>query len=101
MRDQRSLRILLSSLSLAVLAWASVSAAWLGGAQGPPPVPREARPAQGQPPRDPNAPGAPVVVGKGSISGTVSVAGSGQPARRARVNLSGGGDVGGGRSTDD
>lgn len=99
MRDQRSLRILLSSLSLAGLVGASVSAAWLGAAQGPPPPPREARPAQAQPPRDPNAPGAPVVVGKGSISGTVSVAGSGQPARRARVSLSGGGDVGGGRST--
>ena len=54
---------------------------------------------QGQPPRDPNAPGAPVVVGKGNISGTVVVAGSGQPARRARVSLSGGSDVGGGRST--
>jgi len=39
------------------------------------------------------------VVGKGSIAGTVVVAGSGQPARRARVGLSGGNDVGGGRST--
>jgi hypothetical protein len=99
MRDQRSLRILLLSLSLAGLVWGSVSAVRLGAAQGPPPAPREARPAQGQPPRDPNAPGAPVVVGKGSISGTVAVAGSGQPARRARVNLSGGSEVGGGRST--
>ena len=39
------------------------------------------------------------MVGKGSIAGTVVVAGSGQPARRARVGLSGGNDVGGGRST--
>ena len=73
-----------------------MSAARLGASQGPPAAPRE---AQGQPPRDPNAPGAPVVVGKGNISGTVVVAGSGQPARRARVSLSGGSDVGGGRST--
>ncbi len=39
------------------------------------------------------------MVGKGSIAGTVTVAGSGQPARRARVSLSGGADVGGSRST--
>jgi protocatechuate 3,4-dioxygenase beta subunit len=39
------------------------------------------------------------VVGKGAITGTVTVAGTGQPARRARVSLSGGQDVGGGRST--
>jgi len=95
MKNQRSFRILLSALSLAGLVGASVSAAWLGAPQGPPPP----RPQEGQPPRDPNAPGAPVVVGKGSISGTVAVAGSGQPARRARVSLSGGTDVGGGRST--
>jgi protocatechuate 3,4-dioxygenase beta subunit len=98
MRNARSLRTLLSSLSLAGLVGASVSAS-LAAVQGPTPAPREARPMQVQPPRDPNAPGAPVVVGKGSISGTVSVAGSGQPARRARVNLSGGSEVGGGRNT--
>ena len=40
-----------------------------------------------------------MAVGKGSISGVVVVAGSGQPARKARVSLSGGNDVGGGRST--
>ncbi len=43
------------------------------------------------------------MAGKGSISGTVVVAGSGQPARRARVSLSGGSEAGGrgagGRST--
>ena len=56
-------------------------------------------PQQAQPPRDPNTPGAQVPAGKGSISGTVVVAGTGQPARRARVNLTGGNDVGGARST--
>ena len=40
-----------------------------------------------------------MAVGKGSISGVVVVAGSGQPARKARVSLSGGNEVGGGRST--
>jgi hypothetical protein len=98
MKAQRSTRtLLLSSLSLAGLVGVSLSAGRLDAAQGPPP-PSETRPQQGQPPRDPNAPGAPLVVGKGSISGTVVVAGSGQPARRARVSLSGN-DVGGGRST--
>jgi Carboxypeptidase regulatory-like domain len=103
MKAQHSLRILLSALSLAGLVGVDASAAWLEAPLGPPP-PREARPAQGQPPRDANAPGAPVVVGKGSISGSVVVAGTGQPARRARVGLSGGpGAGGGGRSatTDD
>jgi protocatechuate 3,4-dioxygenase beta subunit len=38
-------------------------------------------------------------VGKGVISGGVAVMGSGQPARRARVTLSGSGEVGGSRST--
>lgn len=98
MRAQHSLRILLSALLLVGIVGARASAARLEAPQGPPPT-REARPAQGQPPRDANAPGAPVVVGKGSISGSVVVAGTGQPARRARVGLSGGTDVGGGRST--
>ena len=40
-----------------------------------------------------------MVAGKGSISGTVLVAGSGQPARKARVSLSGGSEAGGGRNT--
>ncbi len=60
-----------------------------------------------QPPRDPQAvtrdqpPGAPgaMPIGKGVINGVVVVMGSGQPARRARVSLSGGTEVGGGRST--
>ena len=99
MRDQRLFGVLLSSLWLAGLVGATTGAAWLEAPQGPPAAPREARPQQGQPPRDPNAPGAPVAVGKGSISGMVVVAGSGQPARKARVSLSGGNEVGGGRST--
>ena len=99
MRDQRLFGVLLSSLCLAGLVGATTGAAWLEAPQGPPAAPREARPQQGQPPRDPNAPGAPVAVGKGSISGVVVVAGSGQPARKARVSLSGGNEVGGGRST--
>ena len=86
------------SLSLAGFV-AAAGTVWLDAAQGPPLPPREARPQQGQPPRDLNAPGAPIAAGKGSISGVVVVAGSGQPARRARVNLSGGPDTGGGRST--
>jgi hypothetical protein len=40
------------------------------------------------PPRDPRAPGAAPPSGTASISGSVVVAGGGQPARRARVNLS-------------
>jgi protocatechuate 3,4-dioxygenase beta subunit len=45
--------------------------------------------ALGQAPaRDPRAPGAAPPAGSASIAGTVIVAGSGQPARRARVNLS-------------
>ncbi len=40
-------------------------------------------------PRDPRATSATAPTGTASISGTVVVAGSGQPARRTRVNLSG------------
>jgi len=42
------------------------------------------------PPRDPRRPGATVAVGTASVTGTVVVTGSGQPARKARVTLSGG-----------
>jgi hypothetical protein len=71
--------------------------------QTPAQPPRDLRaPAQPQPqpPRDarPNATET-MPVGKGTISGAVVVMGTGQPARRARVNLSGGSEVGGGRST--
>ena len=97
MRHQRSSG-LLSSLSCAVVVAVTAGAGWLAAAQDPPATPRQARP-QEAPPRDPNAPGAPVAIGKGAISGTVTVAGSGQPARRARVSLSGGQGVGGSRST--
>ena len=89
-----------STLSL-VLALSGVAAglagpSWLVAAQGPP---REARPQQSLPPRDPGQAGAQVAVGKGVISGTVVVVSSGQPARRARVALSGSSEVGGGRTT--
>lgn len=54
-----------------------------------------------QAPRDLRA-GDPAPTGTGSVSGTVTVAGSGQPARKARVSLSGG-ELRGGRNvtTDD
>jgi len=60
----------------------------------PPPVP----PAM---PRDPR-PAAPMPTGTGSISGAVVIGGTGQPARRARVNISAA-EMRGGRSatTDD
>jgi hypothetical protein len=48
------------------------------------------------PPRD-GAPGAPLGVGTASISGVVLVAGTGQPARRARVTLAGAEGGGGSR----
>jgi hypothetical protein len=66
-----------------------------------PPQPPDARPPQA--PRDPSQFGPVMAVGKGSISGIVSVVGSGQPARRARVNLLMTNDNGGSRSamTDD
>jgi protocatechuate 3,4-dioxygenase beta subunit len=62
-----------------------------------PPQPRDVRPAP-QPPRDSASPQL-AATGKGSISGVVTVAGSGQPARRARVTLSGTGEAGGSRTT--
>jgi len=42
------------------------------------------------PPRDTRAPGAAPAAGTASVTGTVVVTGSGQPARKARVTLSGG-----------
>jgi len=42
------------------------------------------------PPRDTRPPGAGVAAGTASVTGTVVVTGSGQPARKARVTLSGG-----------
>lgn len=51
-----------------------------------------------QPPRDTRAGSAAVPVGTASVAGTVLVAGSGLPARKARVNLSGT-EIRGGRST--
>lgn len=52
-----------------------------------------------QPPRDPRSQSQqPVPVGTGAISGVVSMAGSSQPARKVRVNLSGS-ELRGSRST--
>jgi hypothetical protein len=84
MRYQRSV----SALFVVAIVLSLGSAVWLAAAQERPAPPRD---ATGSRPRQ--------VTGKGTISGTVSVAGSGQPARRARVNLSGGQDVGGSRGT--
>jgi Carboxypeptidase regulatory-like domain len=59
--------------------------------------------ALGQPPRDPRSNVPVMPAGKGSIIGTVTVAGTGQPARRARVNLNGSAEAAGSVSitTDD
>jgi protocatechuate 3,4-dioxygenase beta subunit len=70
----------LSALALTLVLAAGAPAF----AQQRPPAP----PAP-QPPRDLQPATAAVPTGTGSISGTVVIAGSGQPARRARVNLSG------------
>ena len=67
--------------------------------QGPPPAPREARPQQGQPPATRTPLGRLWPSGRAAFPASVVVAGSGQPARKARVSLSGGNEVGGGRST--
>ncbi len=88
------LRGFLVTFALACLAVTAMARAT--GAQQPP-QPRDVRPV-GQPPRDVASPQMPAV-GKGSIFGVVAVAGSGQPARRARVNLSAPGEAGGSRTT--
>lgn len=70
-----------------------------GEPQGPP---RELQQAP-QPPRDPAGGMPTVTVGKGAIAGSLVVAGSGQPARRARLTLSSSDAPGGSRTavTDD
>jgi protocatechuate 3,4-dioxygenase beta subunit len=68
---------------LGVLA---LGASMSGEPQNPLP-PRDARPQPTQPPRDPAGATQTVAVGKGGISGKVVIASTGQPARRARVNL--------------
>lgn len=76
----------------------AASAPATGAFQAPP---RDPQPAQQ--PRDPAGEPQAVAVGKGSISGSLVVAGSGQPARRARVTLSSSDTPGGSRMamTDD
>jgi protocatechuate 3,4-dioxygenase beta subunit len=78
-------RTLLIGTVLAVLAWAP---AGLFGQGGQPVPPRDTGTAAGQ--KTP--------AGKGAITGTVAVAGTGQPARHARVTISGG-ELRGSRST--
>lgn len=81
MTKTRWLTLLLLS---APLVAGAAGQAWVpAGAQGPP---RDAR-RPAQPPRDLSSAQATPIPGKGVISGTVVVAGSGQPARRARVSL--------------
>jgi len=105
MKDHLSLRILwFSAVLMVAVLGVTLSASLIDRTQGPPPPPpREMRPQPPQQPRDPRERVPTVVVGKGTISGRVVVADSGQPARRARVTLSGGTEVGGSRSlmTDD
>jgi hypothetical protein len=60
----------------------------MSGAPQNPVPPRDARPQPTQPPRDPAGATQQIEAsGKGGISGSVVIAGAGQPARRARVNL--------------
>lgn len=61
--------------------------------QGPPPPPPQPAPV-----RDPRTENRPLPTGTASVSGTVIAAGSGVPARKARVTLSGS-DVGPARNT--
>jgi hypothetical protein len=71
---------LVGGLGVTAGGWSSANV------QGPP---RDVRPQQPeQMPRDPSGALQKPIVGKAVISGVVVVAGSGQPARRARVNLS-------------
>jgi hypothetical protein len=73
--------VLLGVLGVTLCAWLPAEG------QGPPRDVRAPAPAT-QPPRDARGDAQNPVIGKGSITGVVVVAGSGQPARRARVNLS-------------
>jgi protocatechuate 3,4-dioxygenase beta subunit len=103
MKTLQTTRLLTAAALLAFGGTGALSVA--GGAQGVTPVaPRDVRPQPvTPPPRDPGDARPPVVVGKGVISGTIVAAASGQPARRARVNLSGTSETGGNRvaTTDD
>ena len=102
MKDLLTPRIVLLAATTVLTAVSSLSV--LGERREPAPSPVlgdvQQPPLPPQPPRDPGEPGrAVVVVGKGSISGTISIAGTGQPARRARVSLNAPGEAGGSRST--
>jgi hypothetical protein len=83
MRDRRFTLTVLSALVLVVAGAAGGAPFAVLLAQ--PPGAQNARPA---PPRDPGLPGGAIPAGKGSITGSIVIAGAGQPARRARVVLS-------------
>ncbi|HET7218950.1 MAG TPA: carboxypeptidase regulatory-like domain-containing protein, partial [Vicinamibacterales bacterium] len=83
MTKHRWFIVLLVSTPLAVGAGATANAWKPAAPQGPP---RDARPAA-QAPRDSAGAQEKPIAGKGAIGGVVVVAGSGQPARRARVTL--------------
>lgn len=74
----------------------ALGAAVSGEPQGPP---RDPTPAQVPlPPRDQTPAGQEIAVGKGTITGSLVVSGTGQPARRARLTLSANDQPGGSRS---
>ncbi len=101
MKDLPSLRNLLVAASTVLTAVSGLPVLGESRQPAPPTVLRDVQqpPIPAQPPRDPGEPGRAVVGGKGSISGTISIAGTGQPARRARVSLNSPGEAGGNRST--
>jgi hypothetical protein len=82
MRDRRFTLTVLSAL---VLVAGAAGGAPFAVLLAQPPGAQNARPA---PPRDPGRPGGAIPAGKGSITGSIAIAGAGQPARRARVVLS-------------
>jgi protocatechuate 3,4-dioxygenase beta subunit len=101
MKQRFSLRILGVAVSTALAI--VLSQTLLGEGREPDPLNAslglQQPPSPPQPPRDPGEPGRTAVAGKGSISGRITIAGTGQPARRARVSLNAPGDTGGNRST--
>jgi Carboxypeptidase regulatory-like domain len=106
MTTHRSLRIasLSTASGLALLGWVGLQLPAGARSGEPAPAaqapPRDARPAPVQP-RDPGGVTQAMAAGKGAISGLVVVAGTGQPARRARVNLSGADGIGSRSATAD
>jgi protocatechuate 3,4-dioxygenase beta subunit len=100
MRNYRPAVALLAPVALVAFgAFGAFGSAVLTSGFGASPQSAPVAPAApAQPPRDPRV-AQPLPAGKGSITGTIVVAGSGQPARRARVSLSAYNEPGGSRST--